>query len=109
MLDFLLLSSEDNTTLLTNDTLQKTVDAPAVHPGDYASTTEQDSTPYLNRGTVFFFITALTVIAVGLVLVLKFVRYYTDNRRAAREDQLRTVTWMEGECEEDEVQALVAE
>ena len=109
MLNFIPLPSEVNSTLL-NDTLQKTADAPAPHPGDYVSSVEQDTSPYLNRGvTVFFFVTALTVIGVGLVLVLKFVRHYHDNKCAAREEQLRTVTWMEGDCEEDEVQALVAE
>ena len=116
MLDFVIPFTVNNSssTNPTNNTFQRSglnASYPESRTSDGAPYIQEGDTQSLNRGLYFLSFAVLTGLAVVLILVLKFIRHYKDDRRTAREDQLRTVTWMEGESESDreQVQALVAQ
>ena len=109
MLDLVIPFTEDNSTAL-NDTLQSQgLELDQESRTSEITTISDDNPGPLNRGLFFLSFVVLTGLAVALILVLKFIRQYRENRRAAREDQLRTVTWLEGDSETEQVQALVAQ
>ena len=109
MLDLVIPFTEDNSTAL-NDTLQRQgLELDQESRTSEITTISDDNPGPLNRGLFFLSFVVLTGLAVALILVLKFIRQYRENRRAAREDQLRTVTWLEGDSETEQVQALVAQ
>ena len=109
MLDLVIPFTEDNSTAL-NDTLQRQgLELDQESRTSEITTISDDNPGPLNRGLFFLSFVVLTGLAVALILVLKFIRQYKENRRAAREDQLRTVTWLEGDSETEQVQALVAQ
>ena len=109
MLDLVIPFTEDNSTAL-NDSLQRQgLELDQESRTSEITTISDDNPGPLNRGLFFLSFVVLTGLAVALILVLKFIRQYRENRRAAREDQLRTVTWLEGDSETEQVQALVAQ
>ena len=109
MLDLVIPFTEDNSTAL-NDTIQRQgLELDQESRTSEITTISDDNPGPLNRGLFFLSFVVLTGLAVALILVLKFIRQYRENRRAAREDQLRTVTWLEGDSETEQVQALVAQ
>ena len=107
MPDFVIPLAADNSTDPEDSTLLG-LSAQESRASELAALQDNDSKPR-QHGLFFLAFVVLTALAVVLILVLRFIRHYRADRKAAREDQLRTVTWEEGDSESEQVRALVTE